>query len=118
MSKSLSKSEEGIWSLGAHVAALAGLIFPPGLVLGPLLVWLFKRHDSKLVDSNGKEALNFQIMILVLSFLLAVLSAGFKIFIILAFIVYFGGLGLAVYGGVMAKKNGHYNYPFSVRLIK
>jgi len=86
MAGPLTKTEEKTWAMVAHLSALSGLIFPLGLILGPLLVWLFKRNDSKLVDANGKEALNFQITVLVSSFLLVVLSAAFKLFLILAII--------------------------------
>ena len=118
MAKSLTKSEEQTWTMAVHLSALSGLIFPLGLILGPLLVWLFKRHDSKLVDENGKEAINFQITVLAASFLLVILSAALKLFLILAFIVGIAGLAFAIYGGVQAKKTGSYTYPFAVRLLK
>lgn len=118
MAKSLTKAEEKTWSMAAHLAALSGIIFPLGLVLGPMLVWLFKRNDSELVDANGKEALNFQTTILISTFILAMLSAVIKIFLILTFVVGVAGLCLAVYGGIQAKKTGSYRYPFAIRLLK
>jgi len=118
MAKSLTKSEEKTWAMAAHMSALSGLIFPLGLVLGPLLVWLFKRHDSKLVDESGKEAINFQITVLAASFLLVILSVVIKLFLILAFIVGIAGLAFAIYGGMQAKKTGSYTYPFAIRLLK
>lgn len=118
MAKSLTKSEEKTWAMAAHLSALSGLIFPLGLVLGPLLIWLFKRHDSKLVDESGKEAINFQITVLAASFLLVILSVVIKLFLILAFIVGIAGLAFAIYGGMQAKKTGSYIYPFAIRLLK
>lgn len=118
MAKSLSKTEEKTWAMAVHMSALFGIIFPPGLVLGPLLVWLFKRNDSKLVDVNGKEAINFQGTILIGTFILAILSAASTIFLLLTLILGIAGLGLAVYGGLQAKKNGSYTYPFAIRVIK
>ncbi|PWQ98809.1 DUF4870 domain-containing protein [Leucothrix arctica] len=118
MAKALSKTEEKTWAMAAHMSALFGLIFPPGLVLGPLLVWLFKRNESTVVDKNGKEAINFQGTILVGTFILAILSAASTIFLLLTLIVGIAGLGLAVYGGIQAKKTGSYTYPFAIRLIK
>lgn len=118
MANSLTKNEEKTWAMATHLSALSGLIFPLGLVLGPLLVWLFKRHDSKLVDENGKEAINFQITVLAASFLFVILSVALKLFLILAFIVGIGGLALAVYGGIKTKQTGTYTYPFAIRLLK
>lgn len=118
MGKSLTKTEESTWGMAAHMSALSGIIFPLGLVLGPLAVWLFKRKDSSFVDSNAKEALNFQITVLIISFVLVVLSAAASFFAILAIIVGIAGLGFAIYGGLQAKKGESYTYPFALRLVK
>lgn len=118
MGKSLTKTEEGTWGMAAHMSALLGILFAPGIVIGPLIVWLLKRNDSSFVDTNGKEALNFQITVLVTTFILAMLSAITGIFLVLAFAVGIAGLGLAVYGGLQAKKGENYVYPFAIRLIK
>ena len=42
-----------------HLASFAGFLMPFGNILGPLVVWLIKRHDSPYIDYHGKEALNF-----------------------------------------------------------
>jgi len=118
MGKSLTKAEEGTWGMAAHMSALSGIIFPLGLVLGPLAIWLFKRKDSGFVDVNAKEALNFQITVMIISFVLVMLSAVSGLFTILAVIVGLTGLGFAVYGGLQAKKGETYTYPFALRLIK
>ena len=118
MGKSLTKAEESTWGMAAHMSALVGLLFPLGIVLGPLAVWFLKRHDSNFVDTNAKEALNFQITILIITFGLVVLSAASGIFLILAGIVGIAGLGFAIYGGLQAKKGDNYVYPFALRLIK
>ncbi|MGB1309758.1 MAG: DUF4870 domain-containing protein [Leucothrix sp.] len=114
----LTKAEESIWGMAAHLSALTALIFPLGIVLGPLAVWLLKRNDSSFVDANGKEALNFQITALVIAFALVVLSTAMGIFLVLAGIVGIGALGLAIYAGLQAKKGERYTYPFALRLIK
>lgn len=118
MGKSLTKKEEGTWGMAAHMSALTGIIFPLGIVLGPLAVWLFKRNDNSFVGTNAKEALNFQITVLIITFILVMLSALSGIFLILAGIVGLAGLGLAIYGGLQAKKGDNYTYPFALRLIK
>lgn len=118
MAKSLTKAQEETWGMAAHISALIGILFAPGLVLGPLIVWLMKRNDSEFVDLNGKEALNFQGTVLVITFVLAMLSAISGIFLILGLAVGIAGLAFAVYGGLQAKKGELYTYPFAVRLIK
>lgn len=49
------------WAMGCHLAALTCYVgIPFGNILGPLLVWLFKKDEYALVDEHGKEALNFR----------------------------------------------------------
>ncbi len=54
-----------LWTILCHASALLGVFLHfPGHVLGPLIVWLAKRDDSSEIDAHGKEALNFQISML------------------------------------------------------
>ena len=54
------------WNAFCHASALLGVFLHfPGHILGPLVVWLAKRHDSPEIDAHGKEALNFQISMLI-----------------------------------------------------
>jgi uncharacterized Tic20 family protein len=49
----------------AHFSALAAFIIPPiGGVIGPLIVWLAKRESSAFASEAAKEALNFNIAVL------------------------------------------------------
>ena len=50
----------------AHATALVGFLVPvAGHLVGPLIVWLSKRHDSAEIDAHGKESMNFQISMLI-----------------------------------------------------
>ena len=55
-----------MWAMFAHLAAFAGF-FPAGIgfVVGPLVVWLIKKEQYPFVDEQGKEAVNFQITMLI-----------------------------------------------------
>lgn len=60
--------------------------------LGPLIIWLVKNAESPFIDQHGKEALNFQISVLIYS-----LGAGLIIMLpllLLSFVTM--GLGLLV----------------------
>src|ERR671936_2905778 len=53
------------WCVLAHSTALVGFLVPfAGHVVGPLIVWLAKRHDSPEIDAHGKESINFQLSML------------------------------------------------------
>ena len=124
MAKSLTKKDIGTWSMLAHLSALIGIlgfgwdVLFCGIVLGPLAVWLTKGKVNDVVGSNAKEALNFQITILIIVFVLAMLAAISGIFQLLALIVLLVGFGFAIYAGVMVNKGENYRYPLAIRLIK
>src|ERR687896_799588 len=75
------------WCVGCHLSALAGFVLPAfGHILGPLIVWLVKRADSPEIDQHGKEALNFQISMLIYSIvagILCLILIGFALLAVL-----------------------------------
>jgi uncharacterized protein len=101
----------------AMIAHLVG-----GLVgfLVPLIVWLIKKDQSKFVDDQGKEALNFQLTILIAH---AVLFPFLCIpFVNILFGLVHLGLRVAsivfgVIGGMAAQKGEVYRYPVNLRMI-
>jgi uncharacterized Tic20 family protein len=109
---------ERTWGMLAHLSALAGLVMPLiGIVLGPLAVWLAKRDESQFVAGHAKEALNFNI-----SVLLAALAC---MLLMLVFVGFLLGTALFIYWLVMTlvaaikASEGHaYRYPISLRLVK
>jgi len=105
------------WGMICHFAAFVGLVFPFGNLLGPLIVWQIKKDFDPFVDSQGKEALNFQISVslaVLLCFLLMVVVIGFP----LLALVGIGALVLTIIAGIKANEGQAYRYPFSLRLIK
>jgi hypothetical protein len=64
-------NEKSISSL-IHLSTLSQYVFPFGNYIFPLLLWTSKKDDSSYIDHNGKQALNFQLSMLVytLTFLL------------------------------------------------
>jgi uncharacterized Tic20 family protein len=113
----VSKDEQN-WAMGCHLAALSGFVIPFGNIVGPLLVWLIKRADYPQVDRHGKEALNFQITVMIAAFVSAVLCLILIGFLLL-FIVYVGALILTIMAAVKVSNGDYdYRYPFTIRLLK
>ena len=108
-----------------HLAALFGLLLPSlGAVVGPLVFWLLKRLDHPAIDAAGKESLNFQLSILIYSWVLGVLGAA-TAFILIGFLflgaaVLVGilGLVLAVVASVKTSNGQPYRYPFTIRFLQ
>lgn len=112
-------ADERLWAMISHSAAFAGLLFPLlGSVLGPLLVWLVKKQESTYLDFQGKKAVNFQITIMIIVLVIAVISYIFFATSIIAYILSFIGLIFAAIAGIKVHKTGDYNYPFSFKFIK
>lgn len=112
-----SKDEQN-WAMYCHLAALSGFVIPLGNVLGPLVVWLVKKDTMPLVDQHGKEALNFQITVLIAFVVCAVLTLVLIGFVLM-FVVGLGALILTIMAAVKVS-NGQldYKYPFALRLVK
>ena len=113
----VSKEEQN-WAMYCHLAALAGFVVPLGNVLGPLVVWLIKKDTMPLVNQHGKEAMNFQITVL-----LALIVSGLLILVLIGFLLMFivgiGALVLTIMAAVKVS-NGQldFKYPIALRLIK
>jgi uncharacterized Tic20 family protein len=110
------------WAMLCHLAGLAWMlpITPAfGSVLGPLIVWLIKKNEYPFVEEQGKEALNFQITMLIycaVAALLMLMCIGFLLLpvaIILEIV-------FTVIAAVRANDGDHYRYPYPliIRFIK
>ncbi|MEM8738350.1 MAG: DUF4870 domain-containing protein [Planctomycetota bacterium] len=101
----------------AHLAALAGFLFPTGNVVGPLVVWLVKKDTMPFVDEQGKESLNFQITVLI-AYLCCVPLVLIIIGIFLMIGVGIAALIFTIIAAIKASSGESYRYPLTLRLIK
>lgn len=100
-----------------HLMGFLGLVFPFGNVVGPLLLWFFKKEDSPLIDREGKKAINFQITMsiaLIVSTLLIFLVVG--LFLIL-FIMILEVVAI-ITAAIRTSRGEEYNYPFSFPFLQ
>ena len=107
------------WNVACHLAALTGLVTVVGFILGPLIVWLLKKADYPSVDHHGKEAVNFQLSVLLYSFGLGVTSAftcGLTVPLLLVLVV--AQVVLVVVASIKVGNGEDYRYPLTLRLIK
>jgi len=108
--------------MAVHLSALVGLLGNGvGFVLGPLVVWLWKKDEYEFVNEQGLEALNFQltmVITLVASFILAITIIGLVIAIPLLLIVGIAMVVMPIVAAVQARKGIHYRYPFTIRVFR
>lgn len=97
----------------AVITHLGGTLFS---VFPALIVWLLKKDDSPFIGEHAREALNFQITLLigyVISSILMYILIGF----LLAGILWVANIVLCILAAIAASKGEEYHYPFTLRLI-
>jgi uncharacterized Tic20 family protein len=115
--------------MGCHLAALTCYVgIPFGNILGPLLVWLFKKDEYALVDEHGKEALNFQISVMVYSLVAVIVIVIFALtFILIPVAIALGillaalfavNLVLIIVAAIQTSNGETFRYPLSIKFIK
>jgi uncharacterized Tic20 family protein len=87
-----------------------------GHILGPLIVWLVKRADSPEIDQHGKEALNFQISMLIYNIVAGILCLILIGFVLLA-ILHVLNVVFVIIAALRASEGQLYRYPLTIRLI-
>jgi uncharacterized Tic20 family protein len=112
-----TNNDESNWGMFAHLSALVGLVIPFGSVLGPFLIWLTKGKESAYVGEQAREALNFQITMLIVAavcFALSLILIG----IVLLWLAVLFDLVFVILATVTASKGQMYRYPYTLRLVK
>src|SRR4029453_11198418 len=69
-------ADERTWGLLAHLSSLIASLLGGMTFLGPLIVWLIKKDQSPFVGDQAKEALNFQIAVLIVSLICGITCIG------------------------------------------
>ena len=85
--------------------------------IGCLVIWLVKKDESAFVDDQGKEALNFQITVMI-----AIVAAWLLTFVCIGFILLpaaaIANVVFCILAAVESNKGVAYRYPVTLRLIK
>ncbi|MCA9212549.1 MAG: DUF4870 domain-containing protein [Planctomycetales bacterium] len=103
-----ASSDDRLWALLAH---LSQLVFP---VFGALIIWLLKKEESKFVATQGLEALNFQLNILIGS----LVAASTCFLMPLTFVLVGIGAVYAAVAAIKANRGDDFRYQYIIRLVK
>ena len=93
-----------------HLLGLIGFI-------GPLIIWLIKKDDDEFINDQGKEALNWQISVviyMVAAWLLCFVFIGFLLLPAVGIL----NLVFIIIATIKANDGVKYRYPICIRLIK
>ena len=114
-----SEKEARMFAMLAH---LLGALFG---FLGPLIIWLVKKDEHPFVNDQGKEALNYQLALLiayvvssVLYVIISLVTCGIGAFLPLPLLVTVFQLVFGIIGAVKANNGEYYRYPLTIRFIQ
>ncbi|MEM9373419.1 MAG: DUF4870 domain-containing protein [Planctomycetota bacterium] len=120
------KDDEKTWAMFAHLGLLGHIavwIFGIGI---PLAIWLSKRADSDFIDDHGREAVNFQITLIIyaiglpiLAALIGVLTCGVGLVLMIPAIIlpYVLGIIGMIQAATAANRGEFYRYPMTFRFL-
>lgn len=108
--------------MGAHLSALITLVTGLPSLVGPLVVWLVKREGDAFVEAHAREALNFNLSLLVYvvaAMGLVIVSLGLAVLVLLpvALAAFVGWLVVVVVAAGRASNGQFYRYPLTIRFI-
>lgn len=100
-----------------NLAMLAHLLGIVSGFVGALIIWLIKKDQSPFVDEQGKEALNFQITVLI-----GIVGSWILMFVLIGMLLMplllIANLVFCILAAVAVSKGQHYRYPLAIRLLK
>ena len=112
----LSEKQENNWAMWAHISTFLSMLVPLGNFIGPIIVWQLKKNESEFVADQAKEALNFQISLMIYMLISAIL-----IFVVIGIFLLIGlaifSLIMVIVAGVKANQGEYYRYPMCLRFI-
>ncbi|WOD42491.1 DUF4870 domain-containing protein [Hwangdonia lutea] len=63
-----------------HLSTFSRFIIPFGNFIGPIVLWSVNKNKSEFIDAHGKQAINFQMSILLYAIILGTLTIPFFVF--------------------------------------
>jgi uncharacterized protein len=100
-----------------QLSAFAGYVIPFGSLIVPIILWMIWKDSDEYVDRMGREAVNFQISMMVY-YLICIILMFILIGFILIFFVMFFHLIFIIIGTVQTSQGVEYRYPLIIRFIK
>ena len=97
----------------ATVTHLGGTVFS---FIPSLIVWILKKDDSAYIADQAKEALNFQITVLIAQFIAGILAIILIGFLFMA-IIWILNVVFCIIAAIASSKGEAYRYPLCLRLI-
>lgn len=106
----LSDSDQRLWATLAHVGGIFFSFVPP------LVIWLVFKERGRFVAEQSKEALNWQIT-LVIGYIAAFILSFIWIGLLIYPLIWIAALVFGILAAVATNRGDAYRYPVALRLI-
>ncbi|MEO8932829.1 MAG: DUF4870 domain-containing protein [Xanthomarina sp.] len=63
-----------------HLSTFSKFLIPFGNFVGPIVLWVINKEKSNFIDRHGKQALNFQISVLLYTLILGMITIPLVLF--------------------------------------
>ncbi len=117
-----AEASERNYATATHLIGLLSLMdmMVMGLI-GAIVMWRIRAADSPFLDDHGREAVNFQLSLLLYaiagSIIVGILTLGIGLMVWLPLLYVFRIVG-CVMASIAANKGEFYRYPMCVRFLK
>lgn len=114
-------SEVRNWAMAAHLSAFLGS-FVAIAALGPLVVWLIRKDVDGFSERHAREALNFNLTILLLvvaGIALSIITLGVALIVVvpLGLVIGVAWIVVTILAAVRASEGREYQYPLTIRFV-
>ena len=106
----LSPNDQRTWAIVSH---LSGIFVS---FIGPLVIWLVFRGRGAYLEDQAKEALNFQITLVIAYFVGGILSI-IGVGLILIFLAWLATIVFGILAAVASSRGEPYRYPVNIRMV-
>jgi len=111
--------DQRTYSLLMHLGVIGFSVVGPLSVLIPIIMWIVKKNESSFIDDHGREAVNFQISLLiytVIGIVFAIITFGLGAILVAPGLTIFAIVGM-VLAMVAANRGEYFRYPMTIRFI-
>jgi uncharacterized Tic20 family protein len=110
-----ARESERTYALFLHLTLLLVHFAVP--IVPALIMWLIKRDQSPFIDDHGREALNFQISLVIYAIVGGVLIPACGMGVLLIAAAYALGIVGMVLAAVAASRGEYFRYPATIRFL-